>query len=670
MSSRRTFTPSLLLAVTLGGCPREPPPASWLRASSSATTESAASPAKAAANQSAGPFVSCEKTPVNELIRVDQFGYRPTAKKVAVLVDPVEGWNAKQSLTPGKAYEVRNWADGKLVFSGAPQAWNQGVVQKSSGDRGYWFDFSALTAEGSYCVVDREGGFRSYRFDIRPSVYRDVLRAALKMFYFQRTNFAKEKPYACVGDKCWLAAADYLGPGQDREARSVRDRGNARTARNLTGGWWDAGDTNKYVTFAQPAVHQLLSAYAERPKAFSDEVGIPESGNGIPDVLDELKVELDWMQRMQPADLNGGVLLKVGNVDHGDPIPEKSRFPRFYYPEPCSASTVAAASIFAHAAVVMKAVPQLQGYAEQLRDRAVRAWTYFLQHPRQTDCDDGSIKSGDADKSLVEQEQTSVVAAIYLFALTGEASYAETIGKSFRSTRPMVEDRWSSYDPEQGESLLFYATLPNADAGIKAAIVERKLQQARTVDLYGMKPELDLYRAYMRDDSFHWAHNMVRANVGNTNYELVLMPQLKPSETATFADRAEGLLNSFHGVNAMGLVYLTNMYGYGAENCVNQIFHTWFRDGDASYDDAKKSRFGPAPGYVPGGPNRQYCAGQNPSQNRCATSHLRQQPLQKSYLDFNTGWDPQSEHDRSWEITEPGIYYQAAYVKLLSKFVD
>ena len=91
--------------------------------------------------------------------------------------------------------------------------------------------------------------------------------------------------------------------------------------------------------------------------------------------------------------------------------------------------------------------------------------------------------------------------------------------------------------------------------------------------------------------------------MGNTNYDLVLMPQLKPNETATFAERAEGLLNSFHGVNAMGIVYLTNMYGYGAERSVNQIFHTWFRDGDPTYDDAKASRLGPAPGYVPGGPN-------------------------------------------------------------------
>jgi endoglucanase len=670
VSPRLALAAGLGLSASLLGCPREPPPASWLQASPSASTQGADRSAKPGNGKPAGPFVSCEKTPVNELIRVDQFGYRPAAKKVAVLVDPVEGWNARQELAPGKTYEVRSWTDGKLLFSGAPLPWNAGLVQKSSGDRGWWFDFSTLQAEGSYCIVDREGGFRSHRFEVRPSVYRDVLRAAVRVFYFQRANFAKIKPYACVTDKCWVDSADYVGRGQDKEARSVKDRDNARTARDLTGGWWDAGDVNKYVTFAGSAVHQLLSAFAERPQVFGDDFGIPESGNAIPDVLDELKVELDWLQRMQPADLNGGVLLKVGNVDHGDPIPEQSRFPRFYYPEPCSSSTVAAAGMFAHAALVLRGTPQLQGYAEQLRGRAVRAWSYFQQHPRSADCDDGSIKSGDADKPLNEQEQGSVVAAIYLFALTGEAAYADAIGKSFRATRPMLEDRWSAYDPDQGDALLFYATLPNADAAIKDAILKRKLEQAKIVDVYGMRPELDLYRAYMREDSFHWGHNMVRANVGNTNFDLVRLPDPKPLVKGTFAERAEGLLHSFHGVNAMGLVYLTNMSAYGAENSVRQIFHTWYRDGDANYDDAKTSRFGPAPGYVPGGPNRQYCVGQDPKQNKCATSRLRQQPAQKAYLDFNTGWEPQVEHDRSWEITEPGIYYQSAYVKLLSKFVD
>ena len=657
-----------LFSLGLAGCSREAPPASWLEGSSgnSAAVNSGAAPPRLAP---AGPFQSCAAAPLNELIRVDQFGYRPDSQKVAVLVDPVEGWNAAEELKPGQTYEVRAWETGKLVFSGAPAVWNGGAVQASSGDRGYWFDFSKLDADGSYCIVDKERGFRSHRFDIRAGVYRDVLRASAKMFYFQRANFAKQKPWACVGDKCWLATPDYIGPGQDREARSVRDRGNAKTARDLSGGWWDAGDTNKYVSFAQPVLHQLLSAYGEHPQPFGDDFGIPESGNGVPDILDEAKVELDWMRRMQPADLNGGALVKVGNVEHGDPIPMKSRLSRFYYPEPCSSATITLAGVFAHAALVLQGIPALKSYADDLRARSIRAWTHYQTHPKSADCDDGSIKSGDADRTLPTQQQSAVVAAVYLLALTGEATYAEVVAKDFRMTQPMVEDRWSAYEPEQGDALLYYTTLPNADPSVKAAILERKVTQANSVDLYGFRPEADLYRAFQRDDSFHWGHNQVSANVGSTNYDLVQYHLIKGDMTS-YVERAAGILHGFHGVNALGVVYLTNMAAYGAEKSVNQIFHTWYRDGDPDYDDAKLSRLGPPPGYVPGGANSQYCAGQDPSKNRCATSRLRKQPRQKAFLDFNTAWDATSEHDRSWEITEPGIYYQSAYVKLLSKFVD
>jgi endoglucanase len=653
------------MSVVLLGCPREPPPASWLEASPSQKPSTAAGP-KAAP----GPFVSCEQTPLNELIRVDQFGYRPEARKVAVLSNPIEGWNAGDELIPGSTYEVRSWTSGQVAFSGAPTVWNHGAQEKASGDKGSWFDFSKLTAEGSYCVVDRQNGFRSNRFEVKRAVYRDVLRAAFKVFYFQRANVAKQPPFACVGDKCWSASAAYIGPGQDKEARSVKDRGNPRTARDLSGGWWDAGDVNKYVTFASNPVHQLLTAYTDRPQAFGDDFGIPESGNGLPDVVDELKVELDWLMHMQPADLNGGVLPKMGNVELGDPLPAKSRFERYYYPEPCSSATIVAAGMFAHAALVMKDFPALAGYSADLRARAARAYTYFQQHPRTPECDNGTIKAGDSDQAVPQQEQNAVVAAIYLFALTGEAPYAEAIAKGYGSTLPMQDERWSSYEPQQGDALIAYASLAKADPAIKSAIVQRKLSLARSVDLYGMKPELDLYLAYMRGDSFHWGHNMVRANVGNTNFDLLLLGQLKPPEEATYRDRAEGLLHWFHGVNPLGLVYLTNMYAFGAERSVNQIYHTWFRDGDPDYDDAKKSRLGPPPGYVPGGPNSQYCAGQDPNQNACAASRLHRQPPEKAYFDFNTGWDPKVEHDRSWEVTEPAIYYQSAYVKLVSKFVE
>ena len=110
------------------------------------------------------------------------------------------------------------------------------------------------------------------------------------------------------------------------------------------------------------------------------------------------------------------------------------------------------------------------------------------------------------------------------------------------------------------------------------------------------------------------------------------------------------------------------MGAYGAERSCNEMFHTWFRDGDKRWDSAKDSEFGPAPGYVTGGPNKSYC--ENDKDHKCHNSEFRKQPAQKAYIDFNTAFEPTREYDSSWALTEPAIYYQAAYVKLLSKFVD
>jgi endoglucanase len=606
--------------------------------------------------------------PESRYLVVDQFGYRPDMKKVAILVDPQQGWNAKDEYVPGNTLELRRFDDGVRVMSGKPALWNNGDTQPSSGDRGAWFDFSQVTAPGSYFVFDRQNGVRSVRFDINPNVYRDVLKAAVRMFYFNRANFAKAKPFACVGEKCWLEGVDYMGPRQDKEAHSVLDKDNDKTSRDLSGGWWDAGDTDKYTTFTYSVMHQLLSAYDDNPGPFTDDYNIPESGNGLPDLIDELEYELGFLKKMQPPDLNGGALLKVGNIEFGDPIPEESKFKRYYYPAPCSSATITLASVFAHASLTLSKFEKLKDDAADLRKRALSAWAYYGNHPKSDACDDGTIKSGDADVSLPDQEARAVVAAVYLYALTGDKQVEEFIGKNRDLTRPFKEDTWSVYEAPEGDAFLFYTTLPTANAELKQTILSRKLSHWKTVDIYGMKPEKDLYRAYMREYSYHWGSNQPRANHGNTNYDLVQYKLLNGAEAQSARDRAAGILNSFHGVNPMQLVYLTQMSAYGAERSENEIFHTWFRDGSALWDSAKDSKFGPAPGYVPGGPNKSYC--ESDKDHKCNSSELRKQPAQKAYLDFNTAWAPDRDYDISWALTEPAIYYQAAYVKLLSKFVD
>ena len=587
--------------------------------------------------------------PENPLIRVDQFGYRPDDPKVAVLSDPARGFNAGARYRPSRSLEVRQAGSGTIVFRGVSQAWNDGRIDPTSGDRGWWFDFSALRDPGDYVIYDADQHVRSGVFRIAADVYTPVLKAAMRAFFYNRSGHTKALPHA---DPCWVDDAADPGPSEERQARSVEHPEDEALARDLRGGWFDAGDTNKYVTFAAEPVHQLLAAYRERPQIWTDDFNIPESGNGVPDILDEVRWEIEWLKRMQTAD--GGVLIKVGSLDfHETSPPSADRRPRYYGPV-CSSSTIAAAGMFAHAALVFGQAPELKLDTEELLARAVAAWDRYHGAPKSSQCDEQKIKAGDADLSLEQQAGLSVVAAVYLFAMTREPAYAAYVRAHMDATQPFGPGGWNGYRPAEGDALVFYATLSEADPAVRSAIIDRKVgDRAAARDLYGFFPERDLYRSFLPEQAYHWGSNRVRALIGSINLELTQAPFAIEDDSAR--TRAVTALQYLHGVNPLGIVYLSNMYALGAERSVNEIFHGWFADG-TPFDNAVTSACGPPPGYLVGGPNAAYSGPLSPP---------RRQPPQKAYRDWNGQWP-----DRSWEITEPSISYQASYVKLLSKFVD
>ncbi|MGC9527022.1 MAG: glycoside hydrolase family 9 protein, partial [Limnospira sp.] len=585
---------------------------------------------------------------IGNFIIVDQFGYRPQDPKVAVIIDPEVGFNSEEDFSPGTIYEIWDADSAQKVYSGTIAPWMDGEVHSQSGDRAWWFDFSEVTTPGSYYVFDAETGERSFEFDIAEDVYRDILIAATRTFFYQRSGFSKEEPYA---DPRWTDGAAFLGPGQDTEARFVGDKDNPELAWDMRGGWFDAGDTNKYVTFASQPVHQLLTAYSQNPEIWTDDFNIPESGNNLPDLIDEIKFELDWLMRMQDDD--GGVFIKLGTLDHNAAErPSLDDRPRYYRPK-SSAASISAAAMFAHGALVFREFPALEDYAEELQERAIAAWNWYQTNPKTEDVDDQEIQSGDADLSLEEQVARSVVASSYLFALTGEAEYEENIRENLDQTHPFLDDTWSRYRAFEGDALLFYTQLPNGDETLKTQLLDRFQEMVLYNQIsYGLNPTLNPYRAHMKDEQYHWGSNAVQANYGNTNYNAVLY-QIDPDNAESYEARALAHLHYLHGVNPLNMVYLSNMYEYGAENSANEMYHEWF--GGGIYDNALTSPNGPAPGYLTGGPNLSYSGGELQTQI--------DEPPMKAYLDEN---DP---FQASWELTEPSISYQSSYIKLLSKFV-
>ena len=613
---------------------------------------------------------------VSPYIVVDQFGYLPDGEKVAVIRSPLVGFDMGTTFAPGATYALVDAGSGARSFTAAPTAWNGGATDTSSGDRAWWFTFTSVTAPGDYYVLDVEQNVRSYTFSIGDHVYADVLRQAVRMLFYQRAGQDKDAAHAGAG---WADGASHVGPLQDHDCRLFSDKNNAATARDLWGGWYDAGDYNKYTSWTASYVEGLLRAYLENPGIWTDDYGIPESGNGVPDVIDEARWGLDFLTRMQGGD--GSVLSIVGEASASPPSAATGQ--SLYGPASTSAS-LATAAAFAMAARVLPKVDAknaaLASAAADALARARMAWTWADQHPsvifKNNDSGSGSqgLGSGQQETDDYGRLVDKLDAAAQLFAATGDTTYQTYFDGSYTQLHLFTQNDWvAPWDMQGQDAALDYADAAGATTAVAKAIRDAYLAGAKSSgNLGAITANQDPYLAYMHD--YVWGSNSTKANIGNLFFD-VIAHGLDASTTADMARAGARYVHYLHGTNPLSLVYLTNMYQHGAENCANELFHTWFADGSAKWDRVGTSLYGPPPGYLTGGPNPSYAwdgccpagcgsADNNALCNSMSLAPPEGQPPQKSYKDFNSGWPLDS-----WSVTEPDDGYQIAYIRLLSKLV-
>ncbi|MGL4629772.1 MAG: glycoside hydrolase family 9 protein [Leadbetterella sp.] len=637
--------------------------------------------------------VQSQSLPSASYIRIDQFGYLPNEKKVAVIAKATSGFNngAGIDLNTGVNVELRRVSDNVVVYNAAASAWNSGNSDGSAGDKGWWFDFSSYTTAGEYYIrCTRSGGGTqdSYRFKIDNNVYKDVLQKAMQMFYYQRVNQDKTSSYASGAN--WVDTKWYT---QDNNAKDV----NGNNPKDLSGGWIDAGDPNKYTDFAVTAVHNLLTTYENYPSFWNSfNLNIPESSNGTPDILDEIKYEVDWLKRMQTS--NGAFIMKIGikdddnfNTNGGDQLPSADTRTR-YYSTTCPHSTIVGAGMLAHAAVVFKGFSTWSSYADGLQTQAANAWTNWSNSSNKSEvCSNGGIKAGDSNgpgnQYAEENEAEAAVAAVYLYALTGQSVYHDYFKNNYTKLRPIkywsdgsgyvAQDgvEWSNYRSNQGEALLYYTKLAGADQTIKDYILNRKSSNVKSTGNYWFPETGTLYRFKMPANNYG-SNNITSVQAAETMDFLVY--NLRSSDHSKYKEKALSAINFMHGQNALGVCFLTNMYGVGGDLCADEMWHTWF-DVNSKYDNVNSgcNKIGPAPGLLVGGINR-YGTGNlkvkiGPTQFNALVSD---QPVEKMFSNKNStvsGACPTEESSYSystpWEYNEPGIYYQASYIRALAHFV-
>ena len=605
---------------------------------------------------------------ISKFIIVDQFGYLPDAPKIAVIKDPITGYDADESYTPGNSYAVVNEA-GTQVFTGSPQIWSGGSEDASSGDKAWWFDFTSVQTPGTYYILDITKNKRSYSFKIGIAVYNEILKQAVRTFYYQRAGFAKSVPYA---DAAWADGASHLGNLQDPKARRYNAANDASTERDLRGGWYDAGDYNKYTNWTANYVVDMMKAYLEKPDAWGDNYNIPESGNGVPDLIDEAKWGMDFLIRMQEE--NGSVL-SIVSLSHASP--PSSATGQSLYGTASTSATQNTASAFAIGAKVFKILGQ-NDYATELVNRAKKAWDWSEVNPSvlfyNNDASKGTagIGAGQQEEDNYGREMGRLEAACYLFDATGDTKYRDYFDAHYQDTHFF---QWSfayPFETNTQEVLLHYTTISGATEAVKTAILNKYKSTMNSehnfTAYYGKR---DPYMAHL--DAYTWGSNGVKCLQGSMFYNIIIY-NVDASKNADAKKAAIPYINYIHGVNPQNMVYLSNMYKYGGDNTVNEFYHTWFQNGSSKWDRVGVSTYGPAPGFVTGGPNPSYnwdgccpsnCGGSNNAVcNSENISPPKGQPKQKSYKDFNTSWPL-----NSWEVTENSCGYQMAYIRLLSKFV-
>ena len=212
-------------------------------------------------------------------ILVDQEGFLPTSDKVVV-------FRGKELPTE---FEIHNLADDSLVYVGQvmKQSYNDELGEYSA--IGY---FTELNVEGDYYIYADYLG-ESFSFSISETIYSDLLKEASKQFYYNRCGLALSENYA--GENAHSACHTAVARLQE----------NTDTTLDVTGGWHMDEHADRDTAVGSKIAENFLLAYEMNESAFGDDTGIPESGNSIPDILDEVRYEVEWLLKMQDSK-NGG----------------------------------------------------------------------------------------------------------------------------------------------------------------------------------------------------------------------------------------------------------------------------------------------------------------------------------------------------------------------------
>lgn len=511
-------------------------------------------------------LASSEKNP----IKVNQVGYLTHESKIAT-IEP----EAKS-----KSFLIRD-QEGKTVWRT-----KHATTKKSPFSNKFRqeIDFSSITKPGRYTLV---AGRHQQSFIISSDPYTEALKASIKGYYYQRSGESLERKYAGK----YARPAAHLDTHVMVHPSAASPKRPAGTIISSPKGWYDAGDYNKYIVNSGFTLGLILQSYQLHQDRFNSlNLQIPESDNKIPDILDEMMYNLEWMLTMQdPTD--GGVYHKLTTPNfEGFVMPEDCKQQRYVVQKTTTAALDFAATM-ALAARIYQRFPEFQSFCRQAIESAEKAYAWAVKHPTVYYDQDGNnkkfspaIHTGGYGDNHTEDE--FFWAATELYFTTSETSYLE-------QAKQFVPDEFSipSWGNVAGLGIFQWVNqelLGTPDAG-KLPMKEIKESLKKKCDEDIQELATSSFHSIFGNSAqdFHWGSNS-ESCLGKG---IAQMYEYALTKDSKYRQAALSTLDYFFGRNATGYCYLT---GFGTQRVMN-IHHRI-----SAADNIKE----PIPGLVAGGANK------------------------------------------------------------------
>lgn len=486
---------------------------------------------------------------------MDQEGFRPEDFKIVFI----------KNQNPG-LFQIKEAKTNKIVFEG--KADRIGILDRATDDTVFSLNFSTLTKPGDYYIYLQNLSDSSHYFEIGDNVYNDVAVKTLQSFYYQRCGIEIDNGTIWKHPACHKMDAIFFD--------------NPAVQKNVTGGWHDAGDYNKFVPTTAISIAFMLYAYELNPSFFYDgQLNIPESHNSIPDILDEAKWGLDWLLKMQRND--GGVYHKVSiKAWTGEHLPNRESDQQYIFGI-SSASTADEAAVTALGARIFEKFDKK--YAMELLQSSLAAWKFLNLHPN--NIPEGGFKNPEGvvggEYSDANDSDERLWAAIELYRVTGTDDYLKYFNANYKKVGgPNYTVSWMNT-----ANFAFYSFLKIKNANTTSDAREIILSNLNIyADNLLTRIESSGYRCSLNQNEYYWGSNSI-----DLGYAFDLINAYQITKLQKYFDGALDQLHYILGRNTFGISFITGV-GYNSVIYPYHQFSMLMTPGN------------PVPGMVVGGPNK------------------------------------------------------------------